>query len=209
MPIGIIIFLVIGVILLGIATPSEAAATGALAILVMAFFQKRLNKEVLKKSLSGTLLMTGMIFLIIAGATAFSQILSYTGATRGLSGLAIGLPVHPLFIFVGMQVVIMILGCFINVDAIILLTIPIFIPIVSALGFDRVWFGTIVLVNLEMALITPPFGMSLFVMKGVSLPGTTMRDVYNASFPIVCLHIMVMAILMFFPKIVLWLPGLM
>ena len=208
-PIGFIIFLVIGVIILGIATPSEGAATGTLGVFIMAFLQKRLNWEVVKKSTYGTLMTTGMIFLIIAFAKAFSQILSFTGATQGMSQFAIGLPVSPLLIFIGMQVIILILGCFINVDAIILLTIPIFMPIVSALNFDRVWFGTIALINLEMALITPPFGLCLFVMKGVAPPGTTMTDVYKAAIPFIVLQILAMAIIMFFPPIALWLPGLM
>ncbi len=209
LPIGIIIFLVIGVILLGIATPSEGAATGTLGVFIMAYLQKRLNWEVIKKSVLGTLTTTGMIFLIIAFAKAFSQILSFTGATQGMSEFAINLQVHPVIIFIGMQIIILILGCFINVDAIILLTIPIFMPIVSALNFDRVWFGTISLINLEMALITPPFGLCLFVMKGVAPPDTTIGDIYRASLPFIGLQILTMALIIIFPSIALWLPGLM
>ena len=209
LPIGIIIFLVIGVIILGIATPSEGAATGTLGVFILAFIQKQLSMEVLKKSINGTLVTTGMIFLIIAAAKAFSQILSFTGATQGMAQFAVNLQVHPLLIFVGMQIIILILGCFINVDAIILLTMPIFMLIVSALEFNRVWFGTISLINLEMALITPPFGLCLFVMKGVAPPGTTMEDVYKAALPFIGLQIIAMALIMFFPPIALWLPGLM
>ena len=209
LPIGIIIFLVIGVIILGIATPSEAAATGTLGVFIMAFIQKQLSMEVLKKSIYGTLVTTGMIFLIIAGAKAFSQILSFTGATQGMAQFAVNLRVSPLLIFVGMQIIILILGCFINVDAIILLTMPIFMLIVSALEFNPVWFGTISLINLEMALITPPFGLCLFVMKGVAPPGTTMGDVYKAALPFIGLQIIAMALIMFFPPIALWLPGVM
>ena len=209
LPIGIIIFLVIGVIILGIATPSEAAATGTLGVFIMAFIQKQLSMEVLKKSIYGTLVTTGMIFLIIAGAKAFSQILSFTGATQGMAQFAVNLRVSPLLIFVGMQIIILILGCFINVDAIILLTMPIFMLIVSALEFNPVWFGTISLINLEMALITPPFGLCLFVMKGVAPPGTTMGDVYKAALPFIGLQIIATALIMFFPPIALWLPGVM
>jgi tripartite ATP-independent transporter DctM subunit len=209
LPIGIIIFLVIGVIILGIATPSEAAATGTLGVFIMAFIQKQLSMEVLKKSIMGTLVTTGMIFLIIAGAKAFSQILSFTGATQGMAQFAVNLRVHPLLILVGMQIIILILGCFINVDAIILITMPIFMLIVSALKFNPAWFGTISLINLEMALITPPFGLCLFVMKGVAPPGTTMGDVYKAVLPFVGLQIIAMALIMLFPPIALWLPGVM
>ncbi len=209
LPIGVIIFLVIGVIILGIATPSEAAATGTLGVFIMAFIKKQMGVEVVKKSINGTLVTTGMIFLIIAGAKAFSQILSFTGATQGMAQFAVNLQIHPLFILAGMQIVILILGCFLNVDAIILLTMPIFMLIVSALKFNPVWFGTISLINLEMSLITPPFGLCLFVMKGVAPPNTTMGEIYKAAFPFVGLQIIAMVLIMFFPTLALWLPGLM
>jgi len=209
LPVGFIVFLVIGVIILGIATPSEAAATGCLGVLIMAFFQKRLNMEVLKKSVKGTLMTTGMIFLIIAGARAFSQILSFTGSSQGMSQFAIGLKVDPMLIVVAMQVVFLILGCFITPDAIIMLTIPIFMPIIRAFGFDGVWFGTLALINLEMGLITPPFGLSLFVMKGVAPPDTTMSDIIRASLPFVFLQFIALGLITAFPSIALWLPGLM
>jgi tripartite ATP-independent transporter DctM subunit len=209
LPIGVIIFLVIGVIILGIATPSEGAATGTLGVFILALVQRRLTMDVVKKSVNGTLMTCGMLFLVLCSAKAFSQILSFTGATQGMAEFAINLQVHPLFIFAGMQIIILILGCFINVDAIILLTMPIFMMIVSSLSFDRVWFGTISLINLEMALITPPFGLCLFVMKGVSPPGTTMEDVYKAALPFIGLQLLIMAAITIFPPIALWLPSLM
>ncbi len=208
-PIGAIIFLVIGVIILGVATPSEGAATGTFGVFLLALVQRRLTMDVIKKSVNGTLMTCGMLFLVLCSAKAFSQILSFTGATQGMAEFAIHLQVHPLFVFAGMQIIILILGCFINVDAIILLTMPIFMVIVSSLGFDRVWFGTIALINLEMALITPPFGLCLFVMKGVAPAGTTMEDVYRAALPFIGLQLLIMAAIMFFPPIALWLPSLM
>jgi len=206
LPLLVIVFLVIGVILLGIATPSEAAASGVIGIFILVFFYRRLNWELVKKSIGGTLTTTGMIFLIMAGARAFSQILSFTGATQGLSEFAMGLPVAPLFIVVAMQFVILILGCFMDVGAIIMLTMPIFMPIILALGFSNVWFGTIALLNLEMALITPPFGLCLFVMKGVAPPDTTMGDIYRAALPFIGLQILAMVLIIIFPPIALWLP---
>jgi tripartite ATP-independent transporter DctM subunit len=209
LPIGFIIFLVIGVILLGVATPSEGAATGTLGVFILAAVQGRLSWEVIKKSVNGALTTVGMLFLILAGAKAFSQILSFTGATQGMAQFAVNLQVHPMLVFIGMQIIILILGCFINVDAIILLTMPIFMIIVSTLSFDRVWFGTISLINLEMALITPPFGLCLFVMRGVAPQGTTMEDVYKAALPFIGLQIIAMGLIMIFPSIALWLPSLM
>jgi TRAP-type C4-dicarboxylate transport system permease large subunit len=165
--------------------------------------------EVVKKCDSRTLMTTGMIFLIISGAKAFSQILSYTGATRGFAEFAVGLEVAPMLILGGMQVVFLILGCFLEQGSIIMLTIPIFMPIVRALGFDAVWFGTIALINLEMGLITPPFGLSLFVMKGVAPPDTTMGDIFRAALPFVFLQFIALGLIMAFPSIALWLPRLM
>jgi len=194
---------------LGVATPSEAAGTGTLAVFFIAYFQRRLNWEVIKKATVGTIITTGMVFMIIAAAKAFSQILSFTGATQGMSQFAIDLQVPPIIILGGMQVVILILGCFVNVDAIILLTMPIFVPIVSQLGFDPVWFGTVSLINLELALITPPFGLCLFVMKGVAPKGTTMEEIYKAVLPFVAIQMLAMVIIMAYPQLALWLPGLM
>lgn len=209
LPQGIIIFMVIGVIFLGIATPSEAAATGAIGTIIVALLYRRLSWEVMKKATVGTLSVTGMLFLIIAGATAFSQILAYSGASAGLSALATGLPVAPIFIIMAMQVVILFLGAFMDVVSIMMITLPIFVPVVLSLGFNPVWFAIIFLINIEVAGISPPFGLSLFVMKGVATPGTTMGDIYRAALPFCGLSLIAMALIIAFPTLALWLPGLM
>jgi tripartite ATP-independent transporter DctM subunit len=207
-PLAIVVFLVIGVMMLGVATPSEAAASGTIGIVIVALIYRCFTWEVIKKSILGTLRITGMIFMIVAGATAFSQILSYTGATQGLAQFATSLPVAPILIVIGMQIVVLILGCFMDVVAIMMITLPIFVPTIHALGFDPVWFGVLIMINIECALITPPFGMSLFVMKGVAPSGTTMGDIYKASLPFVIQQLLAMALIMVFPQIALWLPGL-
>lgn len=207
-PLAIVVFLVIGVMMLGVATPSEAAASGTIGIAIVALIYRCFTWEVIKKSILGTLRITGMIFMIVAGATAFSQILSYTGATQGLAQFATSLPVAPILIVIGMQIVVLILGCFMDVVAIMMITLPIFVPTIHALGFDPVWFGVLIMINIECALITPPFGMSLFVMKGVAPSGTTMGDIYKASLPFVIQQLLAMALIMIFPQIALWLPGL-
>jgi len=108
-----------------------------------------------------------------------------------------------------MQVVVLFLGMFIEQTSIIMVTIPIFMPIVRSMGWDPVWFGAIMMLNLEMATISPPFGLSLFVMKGVATPGTTIGDIYRAALPFIALNLIVMALMIALPAIVLWLPGLM
>ena len=209
LPIGIIFFLVVGVIFTGVATPSEAAATGTLGVFIIAFLYRRLNWEVVKKSIAGTLRISGMILLIIAGAKAFSQILSFTGASRGLVEFATSLPVTPVFIVIIMQVIILFLGGFMEVVAIMMITLPVFVPTILVLGFDPVWFAVLVLLNIEMAMTTPPFGINLFVMKGVAPRDTTMGDIYRAALPFLGCDLVAMALIIAFPAAALWLPGLM
>ena len=209
LPVGLVIFLVIGLIYLGVVTPTEAAATGAAGSFALVACYRRLNWEVVKKSIAGTLRITVMLFMILVGAKAFSQILSFSGATAGLVEAALSLPLSPIFIMVTMQVVILFMGCFMEVVSIFMITLPIFIPVVLTLGFDTVWFAVLFLVNTEMALVTPPFGMSLFVMKGVAPPGTTMGDIVRAGLPFLGLMTIAMALIIAFPEIALWLPSMM
>ncbi len=209
LPQGLVVFLVVGVIFLGIATPSEAAATGAMGTVGLALIYGRLNWEVLNKAIIGTLSVTGMLFLIIAGATAFSQVLAFSGASTGLTKLATGLPVAPILIIIAMQVVILFLGGFVDVVSIMMITLPIFVPVIRSLGLSPIWFAVIFLLNIEMAGTSPPFGMSLFVMKGVAPPGTMMGDIYRAALPFLGCDVIVMILIIAFPNLALWLPGLM
>ncbi len=209
LPLGFIVFLVTGVIFLGIATPSEAAATGALGCFILAAAYRRLNWGVVKKSVVGTLRITVMTLIILVGAKAFAQILAYTQASRGLVEFTVGLPLAPIFVIIVMQIVVLILGMFMSAVAIMMITLPMFMPVVLSLGFDPVWFAVIFLLNIEMATTTPPFGMSLFVMKGVAPPDTTMGDIYRAGLPFLGCDVIVMALLIAFPVLTMWLLGLM
>lgn len=208
-PISIVIFLVIGVMFLGIATPSEAAATGAIGTFLLAAIYGKLNWHVVRKSLAGTASITVMIFMIIAGASAFSQNLAYTGASQGMVGAALGLPVAPIIVIVIMQIIVLILGCLMEAASILMITIPLFLPVVNALGFDPIWFAVLMLLNLEAATISPPVGLTLYTMKGVAPPDVTMGDIFKAAVPFVILDIIAMAIIILFPDIALWLPSLM
>ncbi|MFC1980506.1 TRAP transporter large permease subunit [Chloroflexota bacterium] len=209
LPLGVIVFLVIGVIILGIATPTEAAATGAIGCFLLAAFYRRLNWEVVKRAVSSATTITVMMFMIIAGALAFSQTMAFSGASRGLTQLAVGAPLPPIMIIIIMQVVLLFLGMFMNVAAIMMITLPIFTPVILNLGFDPVWFAVIFLLNIEMATTTPPFGMSLFVMKGVAPSDTTMGDIYRAALPFLGCDLIVMVLIIAFPMLALWLPSIM
>lgn len=207
LPLGVIIFLVIGIVFLGFATPAEAAATGALGAFGLAAAYGKLNRETLKKSLTNTTQITVMMLMIFTGSTAFSQILAFTGATSALARFASELPVPPLVLLGMMQLLLLIMGMLMEPLSIMMVTIPIFMPIVQAVGFNPVWFGTIMLLNMEMATLSPPFGMALFAMKGVAPRGTTMGDIYKAAYPFLGLQLIVMLAMILFPPLTLWLPS--
>ncbi len=209
LPLSFIIFLVLGVIFIGVATPSEAAALGVIGTFILAAAYRQLGWEVVKKSFVGTIQITAMVLMIMTGARAFSQIMSYTGAGQGLIEAFIGLSLTPIFVVVLMQVVILLMGMFMDVVSIMMITLPLFMPVILALGFNPVWFGAMFLLNIEMATTSPPFGLVLFVMKGAAPPDTTMGDIYRAAIPFLLLDLIVMILMLAFPGLVLWLPGLM
>lgn len=209
LPIGIVVFLVVGVILLGIATPTEAAATGTIGCLILAAIYKNLNLPVIKKAVISTLETTGMMFLIIAGSTAFSQILSFSGASTGMIDYAISLSLSPILIVIATQVVTFILGMFIGPVPIIMIAVPIFFPLIMAIGYDPLWFGVLFLINIEIAPISPPFGLSLFIMQGVAPADTRMADIWKATIPYILLDFVAMALVIALPGLALWLPGIM
>ncbi len=209
LPLFVIVFLVIGLMFLGIATATESAAAGALGCLVLAWAYRALSWKMIRESFEATLRVSVMMLMILTGSTAFSQILAFTGASGGLVEMATNLPVSALMVVVAMQVVMLVMGCFMEPLSIMMLTIPIFFPIIKILGFSPVWFGAIMLLNMEVATITPPFGLVLFVVKSVAPPGTTLTDVYRAAMPFIACDVFVMALLLLVPQLVLWLPGLM
>jgi tripartite ATP-independent transporter DctM subunit len=207
LPIAFIIFTVIGVIVLGLATPTEAAASGAIATVLVSIAYKRFTLEMVKKSLRGSTEITVMVFMIIAASKTFSSVLAYTGASTGLSKTVVGLDVHPIIILIVMQVIIGILGCFMEGVSIMMITIPVFMPIAYHLGFNPIWFGVLMLINIEMGQLTPPFGMLLFVMKGVAPPEITMGEIIRASVPYMIFDALIMAMIVIWPPIALWLPS--
>jgi tripartite ATP-independent transporter DctM subunit len=208
-PLGFIVFMVIGVIFLGIATPTEAAATGTLGAFVLALVYGRINWQVMKNSVYGTIKVTVMIFMIIIVSTTYSEILAFTGAARGLVEFVVTQQVHPTIIMVTMMLSVLILGCFMETVSIMMITLPIFMPIVEALRFNPIWFGVLMLVNLELGMLTPPFGMLCFVTKGISPPDISMSDIWKAVIPFVLVYITGIGILMVIPEISLILPNLM
>lgn len=209
LPLGSIFFLAIGLIFLGVATPSEAAAVGTVGSFGLAALYGKLNWQLVKESALGTIRVSAMIFMILAGAIAFSQVLVLSGATRGLVQIATEVRVAPILIIIAMQIIVLFLGTFMECASLLMITLPIYMPVINALGFDPVWFGAIMMLNMEMAEISPPFGLSLFAMKGLAPPGYTIGDVYLATIPFFLLDMLVMALMVAFPPISLWLVSMM
>jgi tripartite ATP-independent transporter DctM subunit len=208
LPLGLVIFMVTGIILLGVATPSEAAGTGALASFILAACYKRLTWQVIKDTLKETLSISIMMFMIISGAIAFGQILGFSGATAGLTRFLTGFPLPPIVLIIILQLVLILLGMFAGAVPMLMVIIPLFMPIIIAFDMSPVWFCLLLLLNVEMAGTTPPYGMIIFVMKGL-VPNTKITEIYRAGLPFLCCDAIIMALMLAFPGIVLWLPGLM
>lgn len=208
-PIAVLIVAVIGSIFFGIATPSESAASGAFASFVLAAVYRKLTFETIKKSIYSTVSVTSMTLIIITGSKVFSQVLAYSGISAGVGRCMLGLSENPFVVLFLMNVVVFILGCLIDQISIMLIIIPVFLPLATALGMDPVWWSIIMLINLGLGLITPPFGMNLFVVKGISPRDVTMWDIYRGIWPFVVIELVGMSIMILWPAAVTWLPSLM
>lgn len=205
LPVGFIIFSVLGVILLGIATPTEAAALGAIATLGVNFLYGKLNFRMLRESLMGAVSLTAMVFMILAASKTFSSVLAFTNATDGMIQLVQGSTLPPLAIILFMQFIVVAMGALMDPISIMMITLPVFMPIIGSLGFDPIWFAVIMLINLEMGNMTPPFGMLLYVMQGVA-KDVAFDEIVWACVPYVLLDITMIAMIIIWPQLVLWLP---
>ena len=163
-------------------------------------------RDSLVDSLSGVVRIAGMVLLIITGAKAFGQVLAFTGATQDVLSIIVGSDLPPVLIFIMIQVTVLILGLFIDVLAIMLILIPIIAPIVPALGFDPIHFFMVFLLNIVLANQSPPFGLALFVLKGV-IPQVSMMEIFKAQIPFIIIDFSFIVLLIFVPQIALWLPG--
>lgn len=200
--------LIVGSIYLGWATPTEAAALGVLGAALIAAFMRQLTLSMIVKAIDGTMRTTAMLLLIIMAAYFLNFVLASSGVTNQLNNFIRGSgfgPYGTLFIIVGLYLV---LGCFIETLSLMVITIPIVTPIVVKLGFDPVWFGILLVLLIEMALITPPVGLNLYVVQGVREQGS-LNDVMAGAAPYVVLMLLFAIALIFLPQLALFLPSLM
>lgn len=192
----------------GLITPSEAAAFGALGVFMLAVMFRCLTWVAMKRSIIGALRVSLMAYLIVFGSATFSQLLAFSGASSGLVRWATSFDLAPIAMLLVMFGVLLLLGMFMEQISMMLLTVPIFFPLALTLGFDPVWFALIILLALEISFTTPPFGLLLFVMKGVAPKDTTMREIYAAAFPYIGCSMLLVVLLILFPQLALWLPSL-
>ncbi|MGI9505404.1 MAG: TRAP transporter large permease [Geminicoccaceae bacterium] len=205
-PIGIFL-VVVGSIYAGLATPTEAASLGVVAALILAAASRKLTIPMLKAALEGTMRTTAMIMLIIIAAVFLNFVLSVIGLTQALADFVTGLGLTPFQTMLMIVGVLILLGCFMETLSMLLTTAPLIAPIVIALGYDPVWFGILLMVLLETALITPPIGINLYVVQGVRGRGE-MLDVMIGAAPFVLTMFAMIALLLAFPGLALWLPSL-
>jgi len=203
-PLGIFV-LVVGSIYAGVATPTEAAALGVVGALILAACMRRLTLSMLRDVMEGTMKATAMIMLIVIGAAFLNFIMSATGLTTLLTSTITGLNVSPTMMLLILVVFYLVLGCFMETLSMMITTIPIVAPIMIAMGFDPVWLGIVIIILVEVALITPPVGLNLFVVQSLRKSGS-MNDVMIGSLPFVIMLLAMVGMLAWVPDLALWLP---
>jgi len=207
LPVVALILAVIGSIYLGIATATEAAAGGVIGALALAAWTRSLNRKMFFESLLSATTLSCMIFFILAGAAFLTTSLAYTGLPRALAGWIGAMDLNPYALIAALCVLYIVLGCFIEGISMIVLTATVVLPLVSAVGFDLVWFGIFIIIVVEMAQITPPLGFNLFVIQG--LTGLNIFTVARAALPFFMLLLTGALLLTLFPEIATWLPSTM
>jgi TRAP-type mannitol/chloroaromatic compound transport system permease large subunit len=208
-PMGLVVFAVCGLILLGIATPSESAAFGVLSVLALAVAFRCLTWQALRAALLSTMRVSVMLFTIVLGSITFSQVLAFSGASAGMVQWALGFEMPPLAVLGLMLWLVVFLGLFIDEVSQIMLTLPLYMPIVHALGFDPVWFGTLMMICMVIGALSPPFGLQLFVMMGVGPKGTSLAEVSWAAAPYMASQVVLVLLIIAFPAIALTLANVM
>ena len=203
----LLIILVLGSIFSGAATPTEAAGIGALGSIITAAVNRKLTRQNLVEACYSSLRLSCMVMWIVFAAGSFTALYNAIGAQKLVGEILLALPGGNWGAIIGMQLILVILGMFLDPTGIVMITIPIFIPLVIKLGFDPLWFGVLFCMNMEMAFLTPPLGFNLFYMRSIAPKSITMGDIYRSIVPFVILQAIGLAICMIFPQIILWLPN--
>lgn len=202
----LLIVAVLGSIIMGIATPTESGAIGVVGAILLAIFFKRLKPRMVRSAGIRAAALVSVAMWIIFGATVFSNFHLLMGVQSMVAGFTQDLGLPPMMVILLFQVIMLLLGFIIDEFIIVLMCAPIFTPIAVSLGFDPIWFGILMILNIEIAVQTPPYGFALFYLKGIAPPGITMLDIYRSVTPFVLIKLLVLIIVMFNPDLVTWLP---
>ncbi|MGF1542333.1 MAG: TRAP transporter large permease subunit [Pleurocapsa sp.] len=204
----LLIFLVLGSIFVGIATPTEAGAIGSVGAIILAAANRQLNWAALREVCDATLRITTMVMFILIGSTAFSLVFRGLGGDRTLSELLTSIPGGTIGFLLVNMLVIFFLGFFIDFFEIAFIVIPIFAPVAQQLGIDLIWYGVIIGANLQTSFLTPPFGFALFYLRGVAPAEVTTENIYRGTIPFILLQLLVLVLIITFPQLVNFLPSL-
>jgi tripartite ATP-independent transporter DctM subunit len=208
LPLVSIFGVVVGAMAAGWGTPTESAAIGALATIVLALAYRALSVANLMAAAKGTVAISAMILFIIVGATTFAQILSFSGASNGIAQAITGTGLPSWAVVMGMMLILIFLGIFVDQVSMMMITLPIFMPVVQALNIDLVWFGVMFLICMQLGLLLPPHGLLLMTMKGVAPPEVTMAHIFRAVVPYVVMSLVLLALVFCVPAVATWLPSL-
>jgi tripartite ATP-independent transporter DctM subunit len=204
----LLIFGVLGSIYGGIATVTESAAIGAVGSLIVAAARRELTLKGVREALWATMLTAGALIWLIVGAVSLVGIYNILGGTRFLGGLLTAIELPPIGIIIIMMLIIFCLGTFLEWIAIVFITVPVFTPVVAQLGYDPVWFGILFAMNIQIYMLSPPFGPACFYLKSVAPKDVTLQEIFISILPFIGLQIIGLALVMAFPQIALFLPGL-
>ena len=202
----ILILAVLGSIIAGVASPTEASGVGALAALLISAFSRKLTYTNLREAAYTTLIVTAMVFFIIIGASVFNSVFLYLGGGELIKSLLMNLPWGKWFVMFVMMFVLFILGFFISWQGLLYVVVPIFLPVAASLGFNPLWFGLLICLNLQMSFLTPPFAYAIFFVKGAAPPEVATMDIYRGVVPFVILQALAVLLCILFPQLILWLP---
>lgn len=205
-PSMVLIIAVLGSIIGGVASPTEASGVGAFAALVIAAAYRQLTYTNIREAAYTTLIVTAMVFFIIIGASVFNAVFLFLGGGALIKTLLMSLPLGKWFVLFVMMFVLFILGFFISWQGLLYVVVPIFLPVAASLGFNPLWFGLLICLNLQMSFLTPPFAYAIFFVKGASPPEVKTWDIYRGVIPFVLLQALAVFLCIVFPEIILWLP---
>ena len=207
LPVAVVV-MVLGSIYGGIASVSEAAGMGVIGVVICTWIRKELKWQLIRESLHQTMMTCGVILWLVFGATALIGVYNLMGGIDFITNLMTGLPFPPIVILLIMMAILLVLGFFIDWIGIMMLTMPVFVPIVVEMGYDPIWFGILFCMNMQISYLSPPFGPAAFYLKGVAPPEISLQDIYNSLWPFMGLQILALGIVMKFPQLALWLPSL-